>query len=107
MLSIEMYTATSLLPNQATKNSCQRVTNSKVKYKVIFSEHGLLFISNGMISLKYLVLAQQNRMYIYCSGILHNDSPTKSVLQMRLLPSWTESTLKNNTWVKHRLLKNT
>lgn len=100
MLSVEMYTATSLLPNRATKNSCQRVTNSKVKCKVIFSGHSLLFISNGMISLKWFAFAQQNRMDIHCSGILHNDSPTKPVIQMRLLHGWTERTLKNNTWGK-------
>lgn len=73
-----MYTATSLLPNQATKNSCQRVTNSKVKCKVIFSGQGLLFISNGMISLEWLALAPQSRMDTVCSGVLHSDSPKSS-----------------------------
>lgn len=72
-----MYTATSLLPNQATKNSFKRVTNSKVKCKVIFSEQGLLFISNGNISLKWLALVQQSKMDTFCSEVLHNDSPKK------------------------------
>lgn len=82
MLSVEMYRATTYRETRQTKNSCQRVTNSKVKCKVIFSGQGLLFISNGMIPLKCLVFVKQRKMDTSCSGMLHNNSPTKCALQM-------------------------
>lgn len=86
MLSTEIYTATSLLPNQATKNSCEGVTNSKVKCKVIFSGQGLLFNSNGMTSINGLLLhsrAEWMPFAVEFCTMIHLKK--KTALQMILL----------------------
>lgn len=81
-----------LLPNEANKELCLRVTNSKVKGIVIFWSKVCSLQRSDFF--QCLVLLQSDRVDTSCSEFLHNYLSTRPVLQMWLLSAYTERYLE-------------